>query len=98
MLTKGSIVFNRTGLEAKIVPTPDYMRIREDEQVAVARRTNEMFVVKVNPIGFRRSSLARIAVFQVTTDVEVFGDRPIIVARKGKMVTPNGCTFQDNVR
>lgn len=98
MLCNGSIVFTRNGLEAKVIPTPDYMRIKGDEQVAITRRTNEMFVVKVNPLGFRRSSLARIVVFHVTTEVEVDGDRPTIIGRKGRMVTANACSFFDNLR
>lgn len=98
MLANGSIVFTRTGLEAKVVPTPDYMMLKGDEQVAIARRTNEMFVVKVNPLGFRRISLARVVVFSITTEVEIDGDRPTIVGRRGRCITTNACTFHDNLR
>lgn len=98
MIRIGSLI-ETTNAALRVTVAPDYIRLGRGEVLARSLRTGEQYIAKVNPVGFPgRPSLARIALFTVTTETDsIDGGRPFIYGRKGRFVTGTARTLAVNV-
>ena len=97
MIRIGSLIETTNGA-LRVEVSPSYVRLGEGETFVRSIRTGQQYIAKVTNLRFpNRPTLARIALFTITTEVDSSTGRPSIYGRKGKFVTVTARTLADNV-
>lgn len=96
-ITIGSLIEMQNG-SLRVEKTPDYVRLADGESFARSIRTGAQYIVKAMGPQYRsRPDLTRVALFEVTTEVDASGERPAIFARRGRFITGVARTLKTNV-
>lgn len=91
MFSNGAFIESKNLKALEVIPTPQEFVLADDEQVVRSRKTGQRFIVKPTAVGFpRRVEFVRVAIFDVETAVVTVAGRPVVVGKRGKMVTANG--------